>query len=212
MKIKEFGTFGALLVLCGMSFASTVSAQERGASPSVADRFVISAKAGGVSHVEGSVSVLRRSGAETSLSPRSALEAGELIETGEDGFAEVMLNPGSFVRVGPSSKFSFLSTDLDLLIVELRSGSAIFEVYADDSFSVVVKTPWSEFPINRPGVFRVDVLADSTSRISVWKGNLVVGSQKVVLKGGRAMVAKGRPRPYPWYAAVEPLKRSLNTQ
>jgi hypothetical protein len=174
-----------------LSAAISSQAQGRAADSPAADEFVISAKAGGISQIEGPVSVVRPDGSRVSPTKRGSLEAGERLATGEGGFAEVMLNPGSFARIGSQSEFAFVSTDLDRLVVELKSGSAVFEVFAADDFAVLVKTPWADFPVTRSGVFRVDVLEDTTSRLSVWKGNLVVGRQRRVLKGGHALIAKG---------------------
>lgn len=171
-------------------FAVSAFSQDARVAAAAGD-FVISASAGGISAYEGAVSVARKDGSSGSPSKSDSLKVGDVASTGADGKLELMLNPGSFVRLGPDSRFSFVTTDLDDLIVNLESGSAVFEVYAGDDFTVKVKTPGAVIPINRSGVFRVDVLADGSSRVSVWKGRLVVGKQKVTLKSGRAMVAKG---------------------
>jgi hypothetical protein len=151
-----------------------------------AGQYLISAKAGGVNYVEGKVSVFRKSGTSGYLIAGDEVNVGDRITSGADGKAEILLNPGSYLRIGGNTSFDFVSTDLEDLKVNLRTGSAVFEVIAADEFRVSIKLPQTEIGLTRSGVFRVDVLADGTGRIMVFKGKAFVGP------GGRTEIAGGR--------------------
>ena len=118
---------------------SVIAAQAQDARSSVASDYLISAKAGGVNYVEGKVSVFRKTGTSGYLVAGDEINIGDRVTTSSDGKAEILLNPGSYLRIGGSTSFDFISTDLENLKVNLRTGSAIFEVYASREFKVSVK-------------------------------------------------------------------------
>ena len=156
-----------------------------GQNSTVAGQYVISAKAGGVNYVDGKVSVMRKAGTSGLVLTGDEIQIGDKITTGEDGRVEVLLNPGSYLRVGAQSSFEFTSTDLENLRINLRAGSAVFEVYATNEFRVSVKLPQSDIVLNNSGVFRIDVLADGSGRVSVFKGETLLGKGETKVGGGR---------------------------
>jgi hypothetical protein len=170
-KLVLASIVGLLAMLC----ASMAAAQDPRLSGVVSDKFVISAKAGGVNFLSGTVTVIRTDGTSGHLVAGEALEIGDRVTTGPDSMAEILLNPGSYLRVGGNTSFEFISTDLDNLKVDLNSGSAVFEVYAADEFRVSVKMPKTEISLTRTGVYRLDVAADGLARLSVFKGKAFVG-------------------------------------
>lgn len=80
-------------------------------------QFVIATKAGYVNHVQGEVNVKVAQGAQ----------AGSIIKTGADGYAEILLNPGSFLRVGENSEVTLESVDLTAIDLRVISGTATVE-------------------------------------------------------------------------------------
>lgn len=190
MKRKILSCLTALAIC--LSFAVFAAAQDddRVAS-AVGDMYVISAKAGGVNYVEGKVTVVKNSRSGY-LVKGDRLEIGEKVSTGADGKAEILLNPGSFVRLGENAVFEFASTALDDVKVKLTGGSAIFEVFADNEFKVAIATPKANFYAIKSGVYRVDVLANGSGKISVWKGKAQIGENtEAVVKGGKAAIVTG---------------------
>ena len=177
------GLFALLLV----SNSIAQSERER-AVAGAGDKYVISAKAGGVNYVEGTVAVVRKTGTSGYLMRRDEIQIGDRVSTGADGKAEILLNPGSYLRVGPNTAFEFISTSLDDVRIRVDSGSAIFEVYAADEFSVAVITPKTMFDLIESGVYRIDVLPQGQARIEVWEGKAQTGSSSVIVKKGRAAV------------------------
>ncbi len=159
---------------------------------STGDLYVISAKAGGVNYIEGKVTVAGKNKRSSYLLKGDTVEVGDKVSTGTDGKAEILLNPGSYIRLAENSSFEFLTTSLDNLRLKLNGGSAMFEVIADDEFKIVVYTPKADFSIITSGVYRVSVLDDGSGQIAVWKGKARVGDiNETEIKGGREAVVKG---------------------
>lgn len=186
-RLLSITTLTALLALSLVS----ARAQDPRAVSASANQFVISAKAGGVNLVTGEVTVARSGGASGRLLTSDILEVGDKVTTGMDGKAEIMLNPGSFARIGGNASFHFANTNLDNLLLNLESGSMILEVYAGDDFKVFVRTPNALLDITRSGVFRIDALADGGGKLSVVKGSTVFGLSRVNVKTGYAVTVLG---------------------
>ena len=121
------------------------------------------------------------------------MQIGDRVSTGVDGKAEILLNPGSYLRLGPNSAFEFLSTALDDVNIRVDSGSAIFEVYAANEFKVAVITPKSKLYLVESGVYRVDILDHGKAKVEVWRGRAQLGdSTTAIVKTGReAVVSNG---------------------
>ena len=167
-----------LVVLATLAaFAGTVNAQR------AADKYLVSAQAGGVNSVNGSVT---RVGIRTQqLIQGEAIGVGETVVTGENGRLEVLMNPGSFIRVGPNSEFAFASVSLDDLRVSLNRGSAIFEVYATDKFQVKVTTPSGVVMLADSGVYRFDLDDSGNGVLAVIKGKAAIAGRTDFIKDGR---------------------------
>ncbi len=168
----------ALAVLC---VAFTAQGQSR-------DARIISARAGGVNYVSGSVSVkLKGETVWNALTTKENLESGDTVKTGAGGRVEVLLNPGSYMRVGENAEFELADASLDALRVKLLSGSAVIEAtgYDDMAILIAVDTPHTQVSIIRSGIYRINASA-SGSDVAVQKGRALVGmDQATILKGGK---------------------------
>ena len=191
MKNKMLPMFA--LIVMGTVLALSSLAQDRSGSLTPEDKYMISAKAGKVNYIEGGVTVLRKTGRSGPLLRRDELEIGDQVSTGADGKAEVLLNPGSFLRLGPNSTFQFRTTSLDDLQILFVSGSAIFEVFATDRFTVSVFTPKDSLAFVQTGVYRVDLAADGTGTVAVTEGRAEICDYPVVVvdKGNMAAIGTG---------------------
>ncbi|HKS28251.1 MAG TPA: FecR family protein [Pyrinomonadaceae bacterium] len=165
------------------------------------DKYLISAKAGGVNLVEGNATVIRKGqSGQQELTADDNLESGDVVTTGTDGRVEVLLNPGSYLRVGENSEFELSDTSLENLRIKLLKGSAIIEAVGGNGTEVrlSVETPQTSAVIVRHGIYRFNVLPTEQTEILVLKGRvqlaslaeLVKGDRKVIVRGGRAEVAK----------------------
>ncbi len=182
-NLLQFLSSTAIVVL----LSAFAFAQDSRVLSAAGDIYVISAKAGGVNFIEGKVSIARKAGKSGLLLKGDNVEIGDKVSTGADGKAEILLNPGSYVRLSNNSSFEFVSTNLDNLQIKLNSGSAIFEVFADKEFSVAINTPKTDFNLIQSGVYRIDVSADGAEKIEVWKGRAQIGNdEKNIVKGGKA--------------------------
>jgi len=76
----------------------------------------------------------------------------------QDGRVEVLLTPGTFLRLGSNSAIRMISNDLDNTRVELLSGSAVLDQGSDTlaNSSVTVIYNLDEVHINKPGRYRFD--------------------------------------------------------
>ncbi len=161
-------------------------AQKEKSASAASSLYVISAKAGAVNFVSSNVSIKQKGVQKGFLQKGDNVEVGDQVSTETNGKAEILLNPGSYLRLAENSQFEFTSTSLDDLELKLNQGSAIFEVIADKEFKVSIKTPNAKFYLITSGVFRIDVLANGVGKISVWKGKAQVGDIKAtIVKGGK---------------------------
>src|SRR5688572_25035152 len=171
----------SVALLCAM-LPSLAAAQTR-------ERFGISAKAGGVNTVVGTVRVAREDQQPQVLTSTDNLAAGETVTTRSSSNAEILLNPGSYFRLGENSEFQFEDISLDNLRLRLMKGSAIIEAtgVADMDLGIKVATEHGEFTIVRSGVYRVDVRPDSAA-MAVRKGRASFGPNKTdIAKGGKVV-------------------------
>lgn len=181
--------FGLVTVLFS---ASTFAQNNNRTIPITSDLYLISAKAGGVNYVEGKVTVASKTKKSGYLLKGDKVEVGDKVTTGADGKAEILLNPGSYVRLAENSSFEFVTTSLDDLQLKVNGGSAMFEVIADDEFKIAVRTPKADFSIVTSGVYRVSVLGDGSGKIAVWKGKAqLAGFNATEVKAGREATVNG---------------------
>ena len=184
------------LALCAVfGLALTAEAQNR-------DKYVISAKAGGINFVSGNVTVQRKGAhRQEALTAKDDLNTGDSVTTGMGGRLEVLLNPGSYMRLDERSEFELEDASLDSLRVKLIKGSAVLEVTGADGMrlEIGINTPQTEAVIIKKGIYRFNVLPNETTEISVRKGrafygkgrsNEVKGGQKVLVGRSQLEVAK----------------------
>src|SRR6185295_5668265 len=128
------------------------------------ERFGISAKAGGVNAVTGRVSV-KRDGKPTRLvTSQDDLESGDIVSTSVSGQVEVLLNPGTYLRLAERSEFVMEDTSLDNLLVRLNKGSAIIEATGpgEAELYIPIVTAQQRMTIVRPGVYRINAAPGAT--------------------------------------------------
>lgn len=180
-------------IFFAVAFTAAAIGQSQDAKSPVGHRYVISAKAGAVNFVEGDVTVATAAGLGRSLIKGDSLEIGEKLATGANGKAEILLNPGSYLRVGANSQFEFITTTLEDLQLRIDSGSAILEVFATEDFRVTVIVPNGEFALIKTGVYRIDV-EGRKGTLAVWKGQALATDKETgdtIIKGGREAAIEG---------------------
>src|SRR5258708_39774798 len=169
-------------VVLGLGLAAPGGAQNR-------EKYVISAKAGGVNFVDGHVTVTRAGKSQT-LTSQDNLTAGDLVTTGAASQVEVLLNPGSYLRVGENSAFELADNALENVRVKLTKGSAIVEATGLDNteLHINIVTERARILIIRRGVYRINAANDST-QLLVRKGRATVDDNLgTIIKGGSEVV------------------------
>ncbi len=179
MKRASRHIFSLLIVLAWVATLSGTQAQTR-------DQYVISAKAGKVNHASGKVTVRRRGSTDW----RDELNSGDVVKTGADGRLEMLLNPGSYVRLAENSELELTDMSLDNLRLKLVSGSAIIEATGTDGTRLLARfsTPQTEVAIDRNGLYRLNVLPGSATEVIVRKGRVFLDSNLKKVSGGKKVV------------------------
>jgi hypothetical protein len=155
------------------------------------EKFVISARAGGVNAVTGRASMRAHGNSEwQQLTIKEDLEAGDIVRTGLDGRVEMLLNPGSYMRIGENSEFELADNSLENLEVRLVRGTAIVEVTgADDEELIIgITTPHTRLSIVRRGLYRVNVVPGDATELIVRKGRVMLEDSHTKVKGGNKVV------------------------
>ena len=157
------------------------------------EKFVISAKAGGINAVTGEASVHAKGESEwQQLMVTDDLNAGDRVRTASDGRVEILLNPGSYLRVGGDSEMELSNNSLDNLEVRLIRGTAIVEATGGDGveLNINITTPHAKLAIVRHGLYRLNVVPGDTTELIVRKGRVLLDNQTKV-KGGNKVVFSG---------------------
>ena len=156
------------------------------------EKFVISAKAGGINAITGQASVHSRGqGDWQQLSITDDLDAGDRVRTANDGRVEILLNPGSYLRLGGNSEVELSNNTLENLEVRLLRGTAIVEATgADDlDLNIHISTPHTKLAIVRQGLYRLNVVPGDATELIVRKGRVILSdSPHTKVKGGNKVV------------------------
>lgn len=155
------------------------------------EKFVISARAGGVNAVTGRATMRAHGNSEWQLlTIKEDLEKGDAVRTGLDGRVEMLLNPGSYMRVGENSEFELANNSLENLEVRLVKGTAIVEVTGadDEELLIGITTPHARMSIVRRGLYRVSVVPGNTTELIVRKGRVMLEDSHTKVKGGNKVI------------------------
>src|SRR5579883_1104504 len=121
---------------------------------------VMSAQAGTIHYTEGRVSVDDQRVQAKKYGPFTNLKEGQVLAT-TDGRAELLLNPGVFLRVAENSTVKMVSARLTDTRVEVQKGDVVLEVAdlaKDNAVTMLYKD--LTFTTHKKGVYRFDVEAN----------------------------------------------------
>src|SRR5215213_2407962 len=155
------------------------------------EKFVISAKAGGINAITGQADVHPRGVSDwQQLSITADFDAGDRVRTSIDGRVEILLNPGSYLRVGGDSEVELSNNTLANLEVRLLRGTAIVEATgADDlELNINISTPHTKLAIVRHGLYRLNVVPGDATELIVRKGRVILSDSHTKVKGGNKVV------------------------
>jgi len=107
-------------------------------------QFIVSTKAGVVNYVKGATTVK----AATTVAP------GKIVSTGPGGAVELLLNPGSYLRMGENSQVVLDKVELYDIAVRILAGSAIIESNGfTKEIPLVVSTGDLKMEIIKDGIY-----------------------------------------------------------
>ena len=161
------------LVLLTLPFVILICFKTRGQTVESFAGFMTGIRANAV---EGKVYYQRNDG-KFDLEPGIKLEEGDFIRSDENAYAEVLLQPGNYLRLAGETECQILCDEHDKMRLRLNYGTANLEILARDfasSFYYVpeqatelirVITPNGDVFIARPGIFRVDVSPGRTELV-----------------------------------------------
>jgi hypothetical protein len=162
------------------------------------EKFVISAKAGGINAVTGRAKVHLKGGADwQQLNVTDDLEAGDVVRTEVGGRVEMLLNPGSYLRLGENSEFELVNNALDNLELRLLRGTAIVEATGADDTELLINitTPHTKLAIVRHGLYRLNVVPEDATELIVRKGRVMLNDSHTKVKGGNKVIISANNQP-----------------
>ena len=151
-----------------------------------ASQIAISTHAGLLNHFEGQVAIAGKRVVTIASFPH--VPAGQELRTGK-GRAEILLNPGAFLRVDENSSVRMLSNALTDTRVQAIAGSILLEYTTLDTENrVTLIVGSSETTFREKGAYRIDV---EEARVSVYSGEAVVvrGREALTLRSGMQSAA-----------------------
>jgi hypothetical protein len=122
------------------------------------------------------------------------LEQGDFIRSGKGSYAELLLQPGNFLRVGADTELELFSDQHDKMRLKLNKGSIVIELLSRDNagFSryvideatelIRVITSDAEVFINRPGIFRINATAGLQTEVVAREGEAAINGFRVKKK------------------------------
>jgi hypothetical protein len=197
----------SLVTIAALSLASLCAG-------TTAAQYLISSKAGFVNRVDGKVYIIRQDrqdsedDAKGSVSLGTQMREGDRLSAEAGSYAEILLNPGSYLRMDGKSELRAVNTDLTQIRFELISGRAMVEVgQVDKKSPIEIITPHGSFFIRKSGLQRIDV-KDGMTSVAVRQGEIHLGTLDQVLakksfKIGRGKVAQLTGEPVPSLAKID---------
>ena len=181
--------------IASAAFANLILASLAGVTAEA--QYLISSKAGFVNRVEGQVSLTHPDRADAA--PQNAafgaqMQDGDQLSTAAGAKAEVLLNPGSYLRINQNSEIRAVGTGLDQIQFELIKGSAIVEVgELDKKTPIEIRTPHSSLFITKKGLYRVNLDPQGEAiEVAVRQGELYFGTREQLAAGRAFKVKRGK--------------------
>ncbi len=150
----------------------------------LAGQYTISAMAGYIHHVEGEVWLNDRAIAPKPEDFEHVME-GRRLRTGL-GRAELMLVPGSFLRLGAESEIEMISAGLASAVVRLHRGALIVDLrtlFEDDSIAILIED--HEVRFRKTGSYRLDAGAAPALRVFAGRARVEGAGEGFNVKAGQ---------------------------
>ena len=162
---------------------------------SVQAQYLISSKAGFINRVEGKVTINSAGNsleATGKASMGSQMNEGDSIVTEADSNAELLLAPGSYLRMSEKTEVKAVRTSLDNTRFDIVRGSAILEVgEIDKKIPLEIGTLRTVVTLNKVGIYRFDVSGTDVA-VSVRRGEALIGTREQALSGSAKKIGNNK--------------------
>lgn len=142
--------------------------------------------------VQGQVTYQRKDG-KFDVDAGMKLEEGDLIKTGSSSYAELLLQPGNYLRLGSDTKFQVFSDDHDKMRLRLNEGTINVEILSREfgNFSsfyysraqiyelIRIITPDAEAYVTQTGIFRITAMPGGRTELLVREGEALINGHRV---------------------------------
>ena len=130
------------------------------------------------------------------------LEEGDFVRSSKGSYAELLLQPGNYLRIGSDTEFQIFSEQHDKMRLKLNNGALVIELLSRDTSYfggyqieestelIRVITPDAEVFINRPGIFRINTTTGGRTEVIAREGEAVLNGYRVKKKR-RAVAGNG---------------------
>jgi len=147
-----------------------------------------------LSIVQGDVNVKRGdSGDLVAAAINAPLMPQDHVQTSDGSRAEVQLDSANMIRLAPNTDLGFADLEYRRFQVQLGAGTIIYRVLRDSNAQAEVDTPSIALRPTQQGNYRISVLDDGSTQITVRSGELQVyspgGTQN--LEAGQTMLVRG---------------------
>jgi hypothetical protein len=151
----------------------------------------ISTRAGVVNYLEGRPQVFFGNEIKVTA-PRGQVKAGDTIKTGVEDRLEILLNPGSYLRIGFNSELRVVETGFNAMHFQLLRGSAIVEsaTFNRKVHALRIGTPAGDLIFEKAGLYRLEV-QPSAVYSAIHEGKvkwMKNGVQVATLKSGKRFI------------------------
>jgi len=134
--------------------------------------------------------VYQRNDASFPLETGLKLEIGDVIKTASGACAELLLQPGNYLRAGGDTELQIVNDQHDRMRIKLNRGTISLEVlsketretYYEARYLIRVLTPGGAVFISDPGIFRINTSPAGPTELVVRNGAAVIKGQEIKAK------------------------------
>ena len=156
-----------------------------------------------VNLVQGAV-VYQREDAKFPLEPGLKLEKGDFIKTAPNAYAELLLQPGNYLRVAADTELQVINDEHDRMRLKLNRGAISVEILSRENvggfyggyearYLIRVFTPDTAVFMAEPGIFRINATPSELivrNGAAVIKGRQVKGKRRAVVSNENVTITE----------------------
>ena len=172
-----------------LALAGTVSAQQQDAEGDTRGVARLSVMGGEVSIRRGD------SGDWVAAAVNAPRMAPDRVMTGGNGYAEIQLDWANFVRLPANSEIQLSDLENGHFLIQVAQGSVAYRILRDSNAQPEVVTPMTSVRPLKKGIYRVGVLEDGQTAVTVRSGEAEIATPRGVerLQSGKTMQLRGAP-------------------